>query len=160
MELEIIQHALQQLDAVLEHLGIYEHQRKRRAVAPAIFGSTKGLTTGLPITHYWELLFSVNELLPKARKLTDPEIALMVEKEFPKRRTSKHITRQYLKHKRDKYNCGQLTGKKRPHPTARSHEYNEKGQAIKSRSRKPLAEQPNPRKVILPQLLPQLSPGE
>ncbi len=79
---------------------------------------SRGITSGVGICTYFAFLFRSNEIAPLKRKLTDDQIASMVEKEFPHRPSAfvfrgpnkKRTINEY----RLRYNRGLFTNSKVP----------------------------------------------
>ena len=103
---------------------------------------SKGNTSGLGITAYFSMLFEINEICPKKRKLTDLEIAIKLAKEFPTRKTAQlvHFVGPNKKHTinsyRYRYNSGKFT--RGVLPKRRSFRYNDQGEVVDSKTGKHL----------------------
>lgn len=83
-----------------------------------VIHKSKGLTTGLGICAFFANLFETNELSKPARRLTDEQIAIAVEREFPTRKSAKFFRdpKHYLTVNayRNYYNQGKFTQGKIP----------------------------------------------
>lgn len=99
---------------------------------------SQGLTSGVGICTYFAFLFKFNETLPKKRKLTDEQIALAVEKEFPGRPSAQCFRgptkRRTINEYRLKYNAGKFTYNKMPE--FYSYRYNSSGDRVDGRTGK------------------------
>jgi hypothetical protein len=99
---------------------------------------SRGITTGLGICSYFATLFQANELAPKGRKMTDEQIAMKVEHEFPNRpgafayrgQTKKRTINEY----RHRYNTGKFTGGILP--LLFSFRYNSSGEIVDGKTGK------------------------
>jgi hypothetical protein len=99
---------------------------------------SRGKTSGVGICTYFAFLFRANELAFKSRKLTDDQIAIMVEKEFPDRPSAlvfrgpskKRTINEY----RIRYNTGRFTYGKTPE--LYSYRYNSVGDRVDGRTGK------------------------
>lgn len=95
-----------------------------------------GRTTGVGICTYFSFLFDANELSPRFRKLTDEQIAIKVEAEFPKRASAflfrgKNKTSTVNEY-RNKYNKG-LFSPERTMPKRRSFRYDSDGDRVEEK---------------------------
>lgn len=92
-------------------------------------GRPLGVTTGLPIRMYWCLLFQQNEKAPKAKKMTNEQIAAAMKKEYPGRDSAVFDSVAYV---RRQFNQGILTrGMK---PKYESHAYDAEGNVQEGRA--------------------------
>jgi hypothetical protein len=96
------------------------------------------VTTGVGICTYFANLFQANELSPKVKKLTDEQIAILVEKEFPNRPTAKvyrgQSKRRTINEYRQRYHNGKFTGG--DIPSVFSFRYDKDGDEVDGRTGK------------------------
>lgn len=97
---------------------------------------SRGLTTGLGVTAFLCSLFEANELSPRSKKLTDEQIALELQREFPDRKSvyaylddANPLT---INSRRGSYNRGELTLNVPPREA--SFRYNGKGVRVDGRT--------------------------
>ena len=101
---------------------------------------SRGLTSGVGICTYFAFLFRSNETAPKNKKLTDDQIASLVEKEFSHRPSAFYFRgpnkRRTINEYRIKYNSGAFTDGKMP--ATHSYRYDSLGNRVNGRTGKPL----------------------
>lgn len=97
---------------------------------------SKGITSGVGICTYFAFLFRSNEIAPKKKKLTDEQIAIAIEKEFPNRPTAfsfrgpnknKTINEYRLKYNRGCFTYNQI-------PELYSYRYDSMGNRVDGRT--------------------------
>jgi hypothetical protein len=101
---------------------------------------SRGVNTGLGVCAYFAMLFRANVKLPKSKKLTDEQIAILVEREFPDRPTAKMYRGQTktrtINEYRYRYHTGKFTGGNIP--SEYSFRYDKNGVEVDGRTGKEL----------------------
>jgi hypothetical protein len=99
---------------------------------------SRGVNTGLGICSYFVALFQANELAPKRKKLTDDQIAILVEKEFPHRASAKvyrgNNKKRTINEYRHRYHTGKFTNG--VIPSIYSFRYDKDGDRVDGRTGK------------------------
>jgi hypothetical protein len=97
---------------------------------------SKGITSGVGICTYFAFLFRYNETSKK--KLTDEEIAILVEREYPDRHSAKafrgNTKKRTINEYRHRYNAGLFTTGKIP--ALFSYRYDSLGNRVDGRTGK------------------------
>lgn len=122
--------SLQRFDSLLRKLGIRQTGRPCKTRDRPRY-KTAGESTAIGVSAYWELLFQANELLPTSRKLTDADILIAVQTEFPRHRPAQQAELRMVGLKRSRYNCGRLTGLPKGRPPIKSVPYNSDGEPLR-----------------------------
>lgn len=98
---------------------------------------THGKKTGLGIMSFWATLFEGNELLPRAKKMTNAEIDRQVRLEFPHEQVlldNLDSGRQSVNYYRHLYNKGRMSRPKGTAPEFLSFRYCDQGYRVDTRS--------------------------
>lgn len=97
---------------------------------------SRGKTTGLGVTAFLCNLFEANELSPARKKLTDEQIAIELEREFPDRPSvfcyRSVDSKQTINSRRQSYNRGEYS--LNVPPQSASFRYNSKGMKVDGRT--------------------------
>lgn len=94
-------------------------------------GKIVGKTTGLNVKGAWCSVFSQNEKLVKAKRMTDEDISKWIKKEFPERHSAVF---DHVRIVRTRYNRGILTGGEVP--DQQSRQFDKDGNAVAASSEK------------------------
>ncbi len=98
---------------------------------------SRGITSGVGICTYFAFLFASNEK-PGTKKLTDDEIAILVERQFPGRKTAQVFRgpnkKRTINEYRHRYNLGLFTMGKIP--ALYSYRYDSMGNRVDGRTGK------------------------
>lgn len=98
---------------------------------------SRGITSGVGICTYFAFLFRSNERVG-SKKLTDEQIAILVERQFPGRKTAQVFRgpnkKRTINEYRHRYNLGLFTGGKMP--ALHSYRYNSDGLRVDGRTGK------------------------
>lgn len=94
--------------------------------------------TNIGICTYFAMLFRMNELAPKKRKMTDDQIAAEIEKEYPNRPSAQCFRgpnkKRTINEYRLRYNSGRFTHG--TPPTIYSYRYDSMGNRVDGRTGK------------------------